>query len=267
MADSRTAWTPLAVLMVGTFVIVLDFFVVNVALPAIRSDLHASQSALEWVVARYGLTFASLLITAGRLADRYGRRRILTAGLLVFTAASVACGSAPDSTTLIAARLVQGAGAALISTSVLALMGVLYPGAARVRAIAIYGMVMGAASAGGQVLGGLLVEADLAGLGWRMTFLINLPIGLAGLVALRAVVPESRAPAARALDPIGLGLIAAALTALVLPLVDGRQAGWPVWSWLLLAVAPILRGAFAVQQRRRAAAGQAPLFAPEVFAN
>ena len=146
LAHSR--WAALAVLMAGTFMIVLDFFIVNVALPSMQSQLHASTSAIEWVVAGYGLTFAACLITAGRLGDRIGRRRTFTIGLGLFTVASVACGLAPDTTVLIAARLVQGLAAALISPNVLAIIGVAYQGPERVRALTVYGMVMGFAAAG-----------------------------------------------------------------------------------------------------------------------
>lgn len=140
----------LAVLLAGTVLIVVDFFIVNVALSSIRTSLHASTAALEWVVAGYGLTLAVFLVTAGRIGDRVGRRRVFGAGVAVFTAASAVCGLAPDATVLVIARLVQGVGAAMISPTVLALIGVLYAGAERARAIGIYATVMGVAAASGQ---------------------------------------------------------------------------------------------------------------------
>ena len=259
-----TAWAALPVLMAGTFVIVLDFFIVNVALPAIQSDLGASTSLIEWVVAGYGLTFAVLLITAGRLGDRIGRRRAFSLGLGLFTLASAICGLAPTAELLVVARLVQGAAAALISPNVLAIVGTIYHGPERVRAITVYGMVMGVAAAGAQLLGGLLIQADVAGLGWRTVFLINLPVGLAALVLAPRRIPESRSPGSR-LDLLGTLLVSAGLAALMLPLVEGRAQGWPAWTWLCLAAAPLLLGLFALQQRRLHRAGGDPLLDPTLF--
>jgi MFS family permease len=251
--------------MCGTFMIVLDFFVVNVALPSMQSELHAGASAIEWVVAGYGLTCAVLLVTGGRLGDRYGRRLAFGAGLAVFTAASAACGLAPAAGLLIAARAVQGIGAALVSPNVLSIIGVAFPGAARVRAITIYGLVLGLAAACGQLIGGILIQADVAGLAWRSVFLINVPVGLAALAVTWRLVPESRAErrggaaAADGLDVPGMALITAGLTALVLPLVEGVSQHWPAWTWASLAAAPVLLAAFAAHELRQARRGRAPL--------
>src|SRR5689334_17427745 len=217
-------WAALAVLMAGTFMIVLDFFIVNVALPTMQSELQASSSAIEWVVAGYGLTFATCLITAGRIGDRIGRRRAFTIGLALFTIASVACGLAPSPALLIAARLVQGLAAALISPNVLAIISVAYQGPERVRAITVYGMVLGFGAAGAQLIGGALIQADVAGLGWRSVFLINVPIGLAAFLLTPRQLPESRTAGGR-LDLLGTALVTGSLTALLLPLVEGRQHG------------------------------------------
>jgi EmrB/QacA subfamily drug resistance transporter len=257
--------SPLPVLMCGTFMIVLDFFIVNVALPSMQADLHASASAIEWVVAGYGLTCAVLLIAAGRLGDLYGRRRAFAAGLALFVVASAACGFAPSAAVLIAARMVQGIGAALISPNVLSIIGVAFPGRARVRAITIYGLVLGLAAACGQLIGGVLIQADVLGLAWRSVFLINVPVGLAALALTGRQVPESRAersaaPAAdRGLDVTGMILITAGLTALVLPLVEGVALHWPGWTWASLAAAPVLLATFAAHELRQARRGRAPL--------
>ena len=258
-------WAPLTVLMAGTFVIVLDFFIVNVALPSMQTDLRTSSSAIEWVVAGYGLTFAVFLITAGRLADQVGRRRVLMTGLALFTLASAGCGLAPNAGVLIGARLLQGMAAALISPSVLSLIGVIYTGGDRARAIGVYALVMGLAAAGGQLIGGLLVGANIDGLGWRTVFLINIPVGLGALALAPRLVPESRADRPRRLDLAGLALVTAGLTAVVLPLVEGQSLGWPAWTWLSLAVAPALLVAFAVQQQRLARRGGTPLLDPALF--
>ena len=227
MASRLREWAPLAVLMIGTFMIVLDFFIVNVALPSIQTGLHASESAIEWVVAGYGLTFAVFLIAAGRIGDRIGRRRTFVIGLSSFVAASALCGFAPNEGVLVAARLAQGVGAALISPNILSLLGVVYPGERRVRAITVYGLVMGLAAASGQLIGGLLIAANVAGAGWRTIFLINVPVGVAGLAVSRRLLPESRAERAKHVDVGGMVLVTAALVALVLPLVQGQSAGWP----------------------------------------
>jgi MFS family permease len=265
-ADPRRWWA-LPVLMAGTVMIVLDFFVVNVALPRIRTGLHAGPAALTWVVAGYGLTFAVLMVLAGRLGDRAGRRRMLTAGLILFGLTSAACGAAPTAGVLVGARLAQGAAAALISPSVLSLIGVLYTGSDRVRAISIYGVVMGLAAAGGQLVGGVLVEADVAGLGWRAIFLVNVPIAAAAALLAGRLVPESRAPVAPGLDLRGVALVTAGLVALVLPLVQGRSLGWPAWTWCSLAAAPLILGTFAWHQRRLERAGGTPVLAPSLFAD
>jgi EmrB/QacA subfamily drug resistance transporter len=258
-------WAALPVLLAGTFMIVLDFFIVNVALPSMQADLHASHGAAEWFVAGYGLTFAAGLITAGRLGDRFGRRRMFSLGLALFTLASLACASAQTADVLNLARLVQGLAAALISPQVLSIIGVKYVGADRVRALSFYGVVMGLGAVGGQIIGGLLIQADVAGLGWRSVFLINLPIGLAGLVLAPRLVPESRAENPARLDLIGALLVTVGLVALVLPLTAGRQDGWPVWAWLTLAAAPVVLGIFAAHQRRLAGRGGSPLLPLELF--
>ena len=172
--------------------IVLDFFIVNVALPSMQSRLHASTSALEWVVAGYGLALSTMLITAGRLGDQVGRRRLFMIGLALFVSTSAACGLAPNPDLLVAARVLQGVAAALISPTVLSIIGVTFTGADRVRAISIYGVVLGLAAAGGQLIGGALIELDPFGLGWRSVFLINVPIGVAALALTPKWVAESR---------------------------------------------------------------------------
>jgi len=259
-------WAPLPVVLAGTFMVVLDFFIVNVALPSMQSDLHASDGAIEWVVAGYALTSAVLLITAGRLGDQFGRRKMFSAGLALFTVASLACGVAASAEALVAARLLQGAAAAILMPNVLSIIGVVYTGADRTRALTAYGLVLGLAAVSGQLIGGLLVQADIAGLGWRTTFLINVPIGLAALVLAPKVVPESRNEHASGLDVVGTLLVTAGLTAVVLPLVEGRQHGWPVWTWVSLTAAPFILGAFVAHERRLGRRGGTPMLDTTLFA-
>jgi EmrB/QacA subfamily drug resistance transporter len=259
-------WAPLAVILCGTFAYVLDFFVVNVALPDIQRSLGAGPAAIEWVVAGYGLTSAAFLVCGGRLGDHYGRRLMFCAGLALFTITSALCAAAPDAGLLVAARLAQGFGAAIMAPNVLSILGTTYTGQDRVRAISVYGMVMGVAAVGGQLLGGLLIDANIAGLGWRAIFWINVPIGAAALIAAPRLVPPSRAGRTGRLDLTGAALLTAALVAVVLPLLDGRQVGWPAWSWASLAAAPVLLVAFVAHLRRTRARGGHPLLDPGIFA-
>jgi MFS family permease len=265
-SPAHPSWAPLAVLMTGTFMFVLDFFILNVALPSIQHGLRAGESAIEWIVAGYALSTAVLLVTGGRLGDRFGRRRVFTLGMAIFPAASVGCALAPDPGLLVAARIVQGGGAALMAPNILSILGVVYTGPARVRAISVYGMVMGLAATAGQLIGGILIRADVAGLGWRAIFWINVPFGVAALIAAARLVPESRDGQGARLDLTGVALITACLVAVVLPLVEGRQAGWPSWSWAALGAAVPLAAVFAVHQQRKAARGGVPLLSPRIFA-
>jgi EmrB/QacA subfamily drug resistance transporter len=264
---SRIAkWAPLAVILTGTFVYILDFFVVNVALPDIQHSLHASAAAIEWLVSGYALTSASLLVCGGRLGDHYGRRRCFCIGLAAFVLASALCAVAPDPGSLIAARLAQGAGGAIMAPNIMSILGMTYTGRDRVRAISVYGMVMGIAAVGGQLIGGVLIDANVAGLGWRAIFWVNVPVGLVALAAARRLVPESRAAQAGHLDLPGAALLAAGLVAIVLPLADGRQQGWPAWSWACLALGPVLLALFAGYLRRAGRRGRQPLLDPAIFA-
>ena len=252
-------WAPLPVVLAGTFMVVLDFFIVNVALPSMQTSLNASSGALEWVAAGYGLTSAVFLITSARLGDRIGRRRVFSLGLALFTLSSVACGAATSSEILIAGRLVQGVAGALLMPNVLSIIGVLYRGPDRARALSAYAMVMGLAAVGGQLIGGILVQANVAGLGWRTCFLINVPVGVLALTFAPRVVPESHDPRSSTIDWAGTALVTAGLIAIVLPLIEGRQHGWPACA------APLILGTFVVQQRRLARRCGAPLLELSLF--
>jgi EmrB/QacA subfamily drug resistance transporter len=256
-------WRPLLVVLAGTFVTFLDFFIVNVALPSIESELHAGPDALQLVVAGFGLAFAVGMITGGRLGDLYGRRRMFAIGLALFTVTSAVCGLAPTAGVLVTARVLQGASGALLTPQVLAIVSTVYAGAARLRAFALYGFAMGVAGVLGQLLGGALISADLFGSGWRGIFLINVPVGVAALVAVR-LIPESRGAPAR-LDLAGTALLSVSLVAVVLPLVEGREHGWPLWTYLSLASAPVLLAAFGLHQWRRRRRLQTPLVNLHLF--
>jgi EmrB/QacA subfamily drug resistance transporter len=261
----KTPWAALPVLLAGAFMVVLDFFIVNVALPSIATELGAGESSLEWVVAGYGLAFAAFLITSGRLGDGLGRRRVYAVGLALFTAASAACGLAPSPTTLVLARIAQGVAGAVVMPQVLAIVGVTYRGEDYVRAVSIYGVVLGLAAVGGQVIGGALVQTDLAGLGWRSCFLINVPVGIAALALTGRLVPETRPERRARLDVAGAIALALGLAAILLPLIEGRQLGWPLWTWASLALSPVLLGGFLVRQQRLSRDGQEPLLDLSLF--
>jgi MFS family permease len=258
---ATASWAPLAVLMSGIFMFVLDFFVVNVALPSIQSSLHASTGTIEWVVAGYAVTTAALLVTGARLGDRLGARAVFAAGLGLFTAASMGCALAPTAGALVVARLGQGLAAAVMAPNVLSILGQIYDGERRIRAISVYGMVMGVAAVSGQLIGGALIGA---GLGWRAIFWVNVPIGLVGLLLVR-LIPAIPASRSRRFDLVGVVLLSAGLVAVVLPLVDGRAQGWPTWSWTCLALAPVILAVFAAYQSRLARRGRAPLLDPAIL--
>lgn len=262
---SRAAGRLLAVVLTGQFMALLDAFIVNVAAPSIGADLAASGAALQLVIAGYTIAYAALLITGARIGELLGPRRTFLAGLAVFTAASLACGLAAGTGWLIAFRVVQGAGAAVMIPQVLGLIQRTYTGAARTRALGAYTAVMAVGAAGGQIAGGVLVSADLFGAGWRPVFLVNVPIGALLLVAGPRLIPRDRpSPVARGLDLPGLVLLAGALTLITVPLVLGQELGRPPWSWWSLGAGVGLLAAFAVYETRRARRGGAPLIAPRV---
>jgi EmrB/QacA subfamily drug resistance transporter len=278
--STEHGWGPLLVVLTGTFMTFLDFFIVNVALPSIQRDLQADPAAVQLVVAGYALTFSVGMITGGRLGDLYGRRRMFRIGLALFTATSAACGLAPNATFLVISRVVQGGAGAMMTPQVLAILGTVYAGERRAKAFAAYGMTMGIAGVLGQLIGGLLIQADIAGSSWRGIFLINIPVGICGLVLAGRLVPESRAAggagrppaggpgASRAeLDLLGTALASFGLVAVILPLVEGQQHDWPLWTWLCLAAAPVLLGAFVLQQVRRKRGRRAPLLDFGLFRN
>jgi EmrB/QacA subfamily drug resistance transporter len=255
----------MAVLMAGTFVFVLDFFIVNVAIPSTQAELGASDSQIQLVVATYAIAIASLMILGGRLGDLFGRRRLFMAGLALFTASSALCGAAPGINLLLVGRVLQGVGAALFAPQVLSIIGVTFDGEERTKAVTTYGLTMGLAAAGGQLVGGALIALNLFDLDWRACYLVNVPIGIAALALAPRAIAESRAEGSRKLDFLGAALAGATLVAVVLPLVEGRRQGWPAWTFACLAAAVPLAFAFALRQRRLAATGGAPLVHPDLF--
>lgn len=239
--------------------VVLDVFIVNVTAPSLQADLGASESDVQWVVAAYLLTYAISLITGGRLGDVFGRRRLFRIGVAGFTVASALCAAAPTPTALIVARLVQGFAGAAMWPQVLSIIQVELDPVERPRAFGIQGVVAGLASTTGQIVGGGLIALDPLGLGWRSVFLINVPVGLAALLASGRVISESRSETARRLDLAGVALGSLALVLVMVPLVEGRELGWPVWAFAALAAALPAVALFVALERRVAERGGSPL--------
>lgn len=267
LVDHPPALSPvaLATVLLGVLLPMVDFFIVNVALPTMARDLHASAATLELVVSGYATAYAVLLVLGGRLGDARGRRRVFLAGIAAFTVASLLCGLAPTAEALVAARVLQGAAAAAMVPQTLSTIQATGDAASRARALGWFGATGGLAAVVGQVLGGLLVSADIAGEGWRPIFLVNVPIGLAGLWFAARHVPETRAPRAARPDIAGTVLLAAAVVCILVPLTEGRVLGWPAWCWLVLAGAPVAAAAFGVVEHRLERRGQDPLVPPSLL--
>ncbi|OAX66389.1 MFS transporter [Xanthomonas translucens pv. arrhenatheri] len=257
------AWG-LAILLLGQMLPLIDFSIINVALGSIAHTLHASATALELIVAVYGVAFAVGLAAGGRLGDNLGRRRVFAAGVLLFAVASLLCGLAGSVTALLAGRVLQGLGAALAVPQILATIHVSLRGAAHARALALYGSLGGIAFVIGQVLGGSLVTADIAGSGWRAIFLINLPLCVLALAGLRAV-PETRAARRMPPDLAGAGLLGLFLACLLLPLALGPTLHWSAPCLAVLAATVPLLAALARTEAWQERRGRVPLLPPALL--
>ena len=258
-------WLAAIVLIVGALMDMIDVTIVNVALPSIQRDLHASATQLEWVVSGYMLAFAATLIIAGNLGDKFGRKRLFLCGAALFGLASLAAGLSGSGAELIAARVVQGAAAAAMAPQVLATFRVIFGRAERGKAFGIYGAMLGFASAIGLVLGGLLTGANLFGWEWRSVFYVNVPVAVAALIAGARFVPETKDPGARRPFVAGAVLLAGSLVAIVYPLLEGRQLGWPVWVWPLMAAGVAGLVVLGLIEARRTSTTVAPLLRAGLF--
>ncbi|WHM41400.1 MFS transporter [Streptomyces sp. BPTC-684] len=251
--------------LLGAALPLIDFFIVNVALPAMEKDLSAGPATLELVVAGYGVAYAVLLVLGGRLGDTAGRRRLFLIGMAAFGVTSLACGLAPTAWTLVAARVAQGAASALMLPQVLATIQATTAGPRRARAMSLYGATAGLSMVAGQILGGVLVAADIAGSGWRAVFLVNVPVVVVGLLLAVRSVPETRSDRPASVDVPGTLLLALSLISLLLPLTEGRAAGWPLWTWVSLAVFPFAAFAFFRTEQRADRRGGTPLVPPSLL--
>jgi MFS family permease len=258
--DASRRWFVLAIVVAAQFMFGVDAFIVNVALPTIAVELHASPAQVESVIAIYLIAYATLVVTGGRLGDIHGTKRVFVAGVLGFTLTSLWCGLAQSGPELIAARLAQGATAALMVPQVLATLHLLFADSARGRAFGIYGIVLGLAGAAGFALGGALVTLDLAGLGWRVVFFVNVPFGLLIIMAALRIMPSVPRRAGTRLDGPGAVVLFAGLLCLIGPLLFGHDLHWSPWVvWLTMAAGIAIMMAFPRLERAVAGRGGMPL--------
>src|SRR5580693_3124168 len=234
-APDGNGWRAVSIVLVGAFMALLDTTIVNVALPSIRTGLHASSASLEWIVSGYALAYGLALVPGGRAGDRFGHKWMFLIGLTVFTLASVACGVSQESGQIVAARIVQGFGAGLFYPAISATIQLSFTGPARSKAFSMLGATIGVSTALGPLLGGLIIAGAGADQGWRWVFLVNLFIGAVTVPLAAWLLPRSPSRAQRGFDPAGLGLFTAALLLLLIPLVEGQQVGWPAWCWACVA--------------------------------
>jgi MFS family permease len=249
----------LATLLMAPFMAQLDTTIANVATPSIHADLHASGAELELVIGGYLIAYAVLLITGARLGQTHGYKRVFLFGVSTFVLASLLCALAPDAIVLISARVLQGAGAALMFPQALTGIQLHFEGSERVRAIGFYAVALSSGAVTGQILSGALISANLFGSHWRLIFFVNVPVGLAVIAAGRRWLPADEKLASRPLDVLGVGTLCATLLLIVLPLSLGRAEGWPTWTWLCLAAGAAGVAGFLAVERRVRDAGDSPL--------
>jgi EmrB/QacA subfamily drug resistance transporter len=262
--QGRLRWAVLAIVLIAEVMDLVDGTIVNVAAPSIRADLGGSSSTMQWLVAAYTLAFAVLLITGARLGDLVGRRRLFMIGIVGFTAASALCAVAPSAGVLIAMRAVQGGFGALLIPQGFGMIKEVFPKEELTKAFATFGPVIGLSAVAAPIIGGALVDADLFGTDWRAIFLVNVPLGVAGLIGASRVMPRTGGTPGTRLDPGGAVIATAAAFALIYPLVQGRELGWPAWTFLLLAAGLAGFGLFAAYERRHR---ERALIAPSLLAN
>lgn len=260
-------WMALVILLTGAFLPPLDFFIVNVALPSIREDFRASASTMQLIISGYATTYAVMLITGGRLGDLYGRRNVFLAGMVGFAAASALCGFAWSPAALVAGRILQGFAAAIMAPQALASINAIFPDHEKSKALSFYALTFGVASMVGLFLGGALIALDILGLGWRAIFLINLPVIAVAAPSAFIMLRETRSERPSKLDLGGALLIAIALSALIAPLIEGREQGWPIWLILMLATSLPFFLLFWRHEKHLKSTGRDPILAPSLLQN
>jgi EmrB/QacA subfamily drug resistance transporter len=259
-------WRAVAIVLVGAFMALLDTTIVNVALPSIRTGLHASSAGLEWIVSGYALSYGLVLVPAGRVGDRIGHKRQFIAGLALFTLASVACGLSRTPGQIIAARVVQGVGAGVFYPAISATIQLAFTGPQRSKAFGMLGAVIGVSTALGPVLGGLIIQAAGAADGWRWVFGVNLFIGAIALPLAAWLLPLPAARVWRGIDPVGLALLAAGLLLLLIPLIEGQPNGWPAWTYASIGASVVVLAVLAAWEVRTDRRGGDALLKPGLLA-
>jgi EmrB/QacA subfamily drug resistance transporter len=257
-ADPRR-WIAMSILLIASFMNLIDVTIVNVALPSLQEGLGATPEQIEWVIAAYVLAFALGLLPFGRLGDIVGRTRMFLIGVTLFTIASAFCGLAPSIEWLIAARVLQGIAGAVMTPQVLAIATVTFPPEERGLAFSLFGLSAGLAAVCGPIIGGLLIGADLWGLDWRPIFLVNVPVGIVALIAGWFLIRRTPGHPDLKNDYVGIALFGIAAFMIVFPLVEGRAMGWPLWIWAMMASSVVFAGLFAFWESRRHAANQSQL--------
>ncbi|UEP50612.1 MFS transporter [Burkholderia ambifaria] len=263
---SHHGWA-LVVLLVGAILPPLDYFIVNLALPAIRDGIGARPAELQLVVSAYACANAVVQITGGRLGDLYGRKRMFMVGMAGFVVASALCGLAGSGAMLVGGRVLQGLFAAILAPQVLATIRSVFSPQEQVRVMGFYGFVFGLAAVIGQLGGGALISLHPFGLGWRAIFLVNVPIGILALLGSWRFIPESRPPRGQRIDVPGTVLLSLFLLMLVYPLTHGREAGWPLWMVACVVGALPMLGALLAVEARRLAGGRDALLDVRLLRN
>ncbi len=244
-------WVAMATLLIASFMNLIDVTIVNVALPSMQKSLNATSSQIEWVVAIYIMVFGLGLLPFGRLGDIVGRRRIFITGIIVFTIGSALCGLAPSINTLILARFLQGIGGAMMIPQTLAMVPAILSPSERAFAFSLFGLSAGLASVSGPIVGGLLIDANIHGLDWRPIFLVNIPVGIIAVFASLRFIPMLKGNPENRNDFPGILLAAISLFLLIFPLLEGRQYGWPLWAFLMMASSVLVMIAFVLWLRYR----------------
>ncbi|NRQ38854.1 MFS transporter [Nonomuraea sp. NN258] len=261
----RWRWVALFVILAAEVMDLLDALVTTIAAPTIQHELGGSDSLVQWLGAGYTLAMAVGLVTGGRLGDLFGRKRMFLIGALGFTAASLLCGVSISPEMLVASRVLQGLFGALMIPQGMGMIKEMFPPNELGKAFGMFGPVMTISSVGGPVLAGWLIDADFFGTGWRMIFLINLPLGLAAALAGMRFLPEFRLSNATKLDLPGVVLLSSAAALLIYPLIQGRELGWPAWTFASIATSAALFALFGWYESRRARSGKDPLVTPSLF--
>ncbi|MEM9631878.1 MAG: MFS transporter [Pseudomonadota bacterium] len=267
LGSVNSHWLGAGFLFIAAFINTLDATIVNLGLPSIKQDLSASDTSMQWVLVVYVLAFAAGLLPFGRFGDVYGRRRLFVWGLTGFIAASAWCGAVQDVETLIVARTVKGLAAATMLPQVLAIIRATFPANDMSKAIGYFAMVSGFGAMAGPLVGGLLISADFFGLGWRLIFLINVPLGAIALAGVIVFLPDVKERHTQHVDWTGALLFAAAISALLYPMIEGRALGWPIWLMMICVLAVVLMGAFLRSQYLRAARNRTQLLPVRMLKN